>query len=242
MDPVVNKVSNLRVTAEITGATSGSPEGDGSGKVVFKAIAENASMYRLTFQGISQTMPNGEATLTFDYPGVQEYEVRISALGALSSQVTETVVVKVRRVFDVPADLMALLIGNDQQVWRIKSETAGHMGVGPKGADSPEYWMAQAFEKDFTSLYDDVYIFGADKAFNHRTGGAVYGQEGPLSSDFGSVTASVNSEGEIENYPLEDYTESWYYGPVNNEETLFLSGGGFLGFYVGGSHAYTILA
>jgi len=241
-DPVLEKVQNLVVITEISGATSEHPEGDGSGTVTFTATADHASTFRLTYNGETLTMRNGEATLVFDHPGIWEYEVKVVAAGAVSSQISETITVMVNREFETPSDLLTLLTKGDSQTWRIKSEAAGHMGVGPKDGTSPEYWMAQAFEKEFTSMYDDTYTFGNDKSFTHHTEGAVYGKATPLTSDLGSTNATVNAEDEIENYPLADYSGNWQYGPLNEKETLYLSEDGFLGFYVGGTHAYTILA
>ena len=58
-------VKNLNVTFDIQGATSENPEGDGSGKVTFNATAENATSYRLEYDGNSQNMINGELTVTY---------------------------------------------------------------------------------------------------------------------------------------------------------------------------------
>lgn len=240
-DPVMEKVKNLVVTYDIEGSSNEQPEGDGNGRVVFQASADNASSFRLTYNGTSQMMTAGRAELIFDYPGIKEYEVIIVALGALSSQVSETVVVRVRRDYTPPADLLNLLTNGDAQTWRVKSEAAGHMGVGPKDGSSPEYWMAQAFEKDSTGMYDDSYVFGADKSFIHRTGGAIYGKATPLNGDLGSTSEPVNGDNEIENYPLANYAGTWNFGLLDGQEMLFFSDHGFLGFYVGGTHAYTIL-
>ncbi len=239
---VVLLPQNLVVTHEVEGATSSQPEGNGSGNVTFKATANNASSFRLEYDGGSQPMPNGELTITFELPGVQAYEIKISAIGAGNAAINKRLNIDVNREYVTPVDLLVLLTNSDSQKWRIKSEAGGHMGVGPLGASSPDYWVAQAFEKDFTSMYDDVFTFSADGSFSHKTGGAVYGKASPLTSDLGASSEPINGEDEIENYALEDYEGSWLYAPIKGDDVFYLSDNGFLGFYTGGTHVYTILA
>jgi len=244
-DPEIPKtlpVSNLVVTTEIVGETASNPEGDGSGVVNFSATADNASGFRLEYDGLSQAMVNGKLSLTFETPGIQVYDVKILAVGQSNGAVSKNVIIEVKREYEVPADLLSLLTNNGSQKWRIKSEVGGHMGVGPLGASTPEYWAAKAFEKDYTSMYDDTYYFVTDKSFEHKTGGAVYGKEGPLTKDLGSSAEAPNEDEEIENYPLGDYKEEWQYASIGGVESLYLSGNAFLGFYIGGTHVYDILA
>ncbi|MGI9532419.1 glycoside hydrolase family 16 protein [Lutimonas sp.] len=240
--PPVVLPQNLVVTYEIEGATSSDPEGDGSGNVTFKATASNTTSFRLEYDGNSQPMPNGELTVTFELPGVQAYDVKVTAFGAGNASINKSVSLDVKKEYEVPADILSLLTNNDSQKWRIKSESAGHMGVGPLGANAPDYWTAAAFEKENTSMYDDEFVFSTDKSFSHKTGGAVYGKAGPLESDLGSSSEPKNDEDEIENYALADYSGTWQYAPIRGQDVLYLSDNGFLGFYVGGTHAYTILA
>ncbi|UCE94064.1 MAG: family 16 glycosylhydrolase [Flavobacteriaceae bacterium] len=237
--PVV--VKNLNVTFEIQGASSENPEGDGSGKVTFNATADNATSYRLEYDGNSQNMINGELTVTFEDPGVQDYSVKVTATGSGGSQASKNVEVKVKREYEVPDDLLKLLTNNGSQKWRVQAEVTGHFGVGPKEATVPEFYKAQSFEKDFSGMYDDEYVFDQDKNFDHKTGGTVYGKADPMEDDLGSTSEPVNDDDEYENYPLDDYKGTWAYGFSNGRETLYLSDFGFLGFYVGGTHAYTII-
>ena len=239
---VVLPASNLIVSTEIVGSSTANPEGDGSGVVNFSATADNATVFRLEYNGTSQTMNGGKLSLTFIEPGTQVYEVTITAAGQGNGSVKENINVEVKREYEVPADLLTFLTNNSSQKWRIKSEVGGHMGVGPLGASTPEYWAAKAFEKEYTSMYDDTYYFSANKSLEHKTVGAVFGQEGPLNNDLGSSTEAPNADGEIENYPLSDYEELWQYASIGGLESLYLSGNAFLGFYIGGTHVYDILA
>jgi hypothetical protein len=61
-----------------------------------------------------------------------------------------------------------------------------------------------------------------------------------LSTDFG-ISWDENSNGEYENYPVDDFTDTWTLTAPDSQETLTFNGLGFHGFYVGGDHSYTIL-
>lgn len=232
---------NLQVMVEISGATNENPEGDGSGMVTFTATADNTASYRIVYDDEQTTMNNGVHTLVFDERGTQSYTVRVIAIGTGNGSVSEEVTVEVLRKYEIPADLLTLLTNNSSQKWRIRSEVAGHMGVGPASSSSPEYWAAQAFEKDYTSMYDDEYTFSTDNLFKHDTKGAVYGQADPLDNDLGSTGEEKNADNEYENYPLTEYSGQWDFATIDGVETLYLPGNGFFGFYVGGTHAYSII-
>ena len=100
--PVVEAPKNLQVTIDIKGATSENPEGDGSGEVTFKATADNAVSFRLESEGHAKTMSNGERTITFVLPGSKTYLVKITALGAEGTFISENVNVTVERTYDTP--------------------------------------------------------------------------------------------------------------------------------------------
>lgn len=100
--PVVVAPTNLEVVTTIKGATAENPEGDGSGEVTFKATADNAVSFRLESEGHQKTMNNGERTVVFVLPGSKTYPVKITALGAQGTFISENVSVKVERTYDTP--------------------------------------------------------------------------------------------------------------------------------------------
>lgn len=232
---------NLQVTTEVKGADGQNPAGDGSGEVTFKAAAENAVRYSIRYDGQESTMSNGSYTMVFDDPGTNKYEVEIKAFNSSNTSIQKNVSVDVLREYEIPDALLTILTGNDKKEWRIKSEAQGHMGVGPKTSRFPEYWEAQPFEKENTSMYDDVFILKADKSFTHETNSFVFGKAEPLSSDFGSIPDTPNGDDEYENYPLEAYSGTWSYSESNGNPRIHFSDNGFFGFYVGGDHIYEIL-
>ena len=243
--PVTPLPSNLEVAVNISGKSDATPNGDGTGEVTFTASADNATSYRIRFEGAEVSMPNGTYNVTFELPGVNSYEVEVVALNSENKSISEMVRVDVVRNYPMPNALKELLGKGQQDVaFRVKSEATGHMGIGPADATTPDWWAAGPGEKDFTSMYDDRYKFGEQANGNTlqiSTEGYVYGKAIPLTRDFGASGVAPNAEEEIEFYPLNDFTEPLYYSEIDGVQRLHLDGNGFFGFYVGGDHVYEIL-
>ena len=62
-----------------------------------------------------------------------------------------------------------------------------------------------------------------------------------MDASFGT-TWTANSNNEYENYPLENFNDTWALTAPGGQETLTFNGYGYHGFYVGGDHSYTILS
>ena len=72
--------SNLEVSVEILGATSVNPNGDGSGKVLVKYSAKNATSYKVNF-GNGDTEDTTSNSLSYKYVGngTHTYQIFVSA-------------------------------------------------------------------------------------------------------------------------------------------------------------------
>lgn len=232
---------NLQVTTEIKGADGQNPAGDGSGEVTFQATAENAVRYTIRYDGKESVMTNGSYTMVFDDPGTNTYDVEVKAFNSASASISKAVSVQVLREYEIPEALLTFLTGDDKKEWRIKNETTGHLGVGPKDSRFPEFYEAQPLEKFLTSMYDDVFILEADQDFTHDTKSFVFGKAEPLTDDFGSIPDTPNGDDEYENYPLEAYSGTWSYSESNGRPRIHMSDNGFFGFYVGGDHVFEIM-
>ena len=232
---------NLQITTEIKGADGQNPQGDGSGEVTFKATAENAVRYTLRYDGKESVMTNGSYTMVFEDPGINTYEVEIKAFNSTNVSIARSASVQVLREYEIPEALLTFLTGDDKKEWRIKNETTGHLGVGPKDSRFPEFYEAQPLEKFLTSMYDDVFILEADQDFTHDTKSFVFGKAEPLTDDFGSIPDTPNGDDEYENYPLEAYSGTWSYSESNGRPRIHMSDNGFFGFYVGGDHVFEIM-
>jgi hypothetical protein len=232
---------NLQVTTEIKGADGQNPAGDGSGEVTFQATAENAVRYTIRYDGKESVMTNGSYTMVFDDPGTNTYDVEVKAFNSANASISKAVSVQVLREYEIPEALLTFLTGDDKKEWRIKNETTGHLGVGPKDSRFPEFYEAQPLEKFLTSMYDDVFILEADQDFTHDTKSFVFGKAEPLTDDFGSIPDTPNGDDEYENYPLEAYSGTWSYSESNGRPRIHMSDNGFFGFYVGGDHVFEIM-
>ena len=232
---------NLQVSTEIKGADGQNPAGDGSGEVTFQATAENAVRYTIRYDGKESVMTNGSYTMVFDDPGTNTYDVEVKAFNSANASISKAVSVQVLREYEIPEALLTFLTGDDKKEWRIKNETTGHLGVGPKDSRFPEFYEAQPLEKFLTSMYDDVFILEADQDFTHDTKSFVFGKAEPLTDDFGSIPDMPNGDDEYENYPLEAYSGTWSYSESNGRPRIHMSDNGFFGFYVGGDHVFEIM-
>jgi len=239
-DKIIPK--NLQISVKIAGETNENPYGDGSGIVSFEATAQDVVSFKYVYEGEEFVVSNGVKSFTFEKSGINTYSIKIIAIGVGGTSISKTETVEVKRLFDPPEELINLLTGGSSKNWRIKSEAYGHFGVGPANTETADWWQAAANVKAHTGMYDDEYIFNIDQSFMHETKGSIYGLASILISDLGPSNEFINSDDEIENYHYDDYMETWGYSESGGSETITISGKGFFGFYVGGTHSYTILS
>lgn len=234
--------TNLNLTYEIQGANTNNPYGDGTGIVTFSVTADNAISYKFIHSGGEIIAPSGKATINFSKTGTFIYNVTAVAIGTGGLTSNVSVDAEVLVLYEPPAALLNLLVGNGSRDLRIKSESGGHFGVGPAGENAPIWYQAGANEKSTTGMYDDIYRFNADGTFTHLTKGTIFGQSGPIDQELGAQALELNGNNEYENYALDAYNGNWTLSAPGGVETLSLSGTGFIGYYVGGSHKYTIIS
>ncbi len=242
--------SNIVVTTEIVGQDSANPYGDGSGVVNFTAIADNAINYKFVYNSAEVSSPIGEASMNFSNLGVNTYDVVVIAYGTGGTSSSTVVSVEVLATYSPPQDLLDILVGDGSKVWRLKSEQAGHFGLGPVGGQIPSEWYgAGPEEKAGVGMYDDRFIFNEDGTFTYITNntnddvtedpsGTVFGRDG-LINELGSGSGTVNGA-DVENFPYNDYSESWVLIAPGGQETISLTGLAFISYYCGGSHNYQI--
>lgn len=240
--------TNLTLTTEIVGLDADNPNGDGSGTVHFKVSADNALAYHFVYNGETRLAPKGEMTYDFAVTGLNIYTVTVIAFGTGGNSTSKSIQLEVLALYEPPADLLDMLVGNDSRTWRIKAEANGHFGLGPvEGSIPTEWYGAGPNEKSGTGMYDDRYIFNKDGTFTHITNsenddntGTVFGRKG-LIDELGGAGGTENGD-DIENYPLNDYTEQWTLSAPGGKETISLTGTAFMGYYTGGNHKYEIFS
>lgn len=242
--------TNLEVAYEIIGANAENPYGDGSGTVKFSAKATNAITYKFIYNGEAVVAPSGTHTYNFSTTGTHKHTVTVEAIGTAGVSSSKSEEAEVLVLYAAPEDLLKMLVGESERVWRIKAESPAHMGVGPEAETSPVWWSASPSEKASTGMYDDRYIFKKDGSFVHITNsvndangtdvsGTVFGQATSLNRDYGDQGTADG--GEYENYPLDDYTAKWSLSAPKGQETLTLTGKAFFGYYVG-AQSFSILS
>lgn len=242
--------TNILITADIVGVDATNPNGDGSGTVNFSATADNAISYKFVYNGIETSSPSGKMTYNFAVLGLTTYTVTVVATGTAGVASSADIQVDVLSTYSPPAELLEKLHGTSTKTWRIKSEKAGHFGLGPVGGQTPAEWFSAGVdEKAGVGMYNDRYIFNIDGTFTHITDGTndtggddptgdVFGRNG-LIDELGGTGGTPNGD-DIENLPFDDYSESWFVTAPGGLETLTITSLGFIGYYTGGNHTYQI--
>lgn len=123
------------------------------------------------------------------------------------------------------------------KTWVVDRHLAGHMGVGPIAAATPEWWSAPANDKASEGLYDDEMTFNLNGfAYTYNNNGDTFVN--------GSNAAGLGGTAQADDYTLE-YTSSasmtWSMVEENGKKYLVISDKGFLGYYTGASR-YEILS
>ena len=244
--------TNLEVSATITGADAENPYGDGSGEVTFTASATDALSYKFVLGTFEKVAPSGSYTHIFSTLGVNTYDVVVLAYGAGGTTTSSVITIDVRADYTPPADFLQKLLGDTgTRTWRIKAEGPGHFGLGPVNDWPFAYYSAAPGDKAATGMYDDRYIFSEDGTFTHitnsvnddngtDTSGTVFGRDPYIMNDLGP-TSEVPNGADIENYPLDDYSELWSVIAPGGTKTFVFSGLAFIGYYTGGNHQYVIM-
>ena len=171
-------------------------------------------------------------TDTAIYPYADTYNVTLSIFNSQgNAQSTQQVVIDSTDIslLDNPLHLVITggLSGPGYRTWHVDSACATHMGVGPPGGSSPDWWSSGINEKPGCGLYDDrftFYLIGYE--YDMINNGDVY-IHNSLASSF---------PGSFEN--LYDYTapytdqlnELWTLG---EDSILTVSNNSFIGFYSG---------
>lgn len=240
--------TNVNVTYEIVGADTQNPYGDGSGLVNFTATADNEITYNFEFGDgkDNQIAPDGSTTHTFSKSGVNLYNVTVFAVGTGGITSNKTIQIEVSSTF-VDAEAQQFLTGGTSKTWYWAADQLGHLGLGPNDQvyesgihTFPDWYMAGAFEKSETSLYECQLVFSLDN------GTLTFEQINPTGEAFiQGLYAQELGLGEEGSYPFDiEGVKNVFFSPsasiatidgAYRGTTLNFSDGGFMGFYAGSS-------
>lgn len=207
--------------------------------IEFKNTSSRVGLSNWSFDG-GKTVENGESIIK-EYPFAGTYGVIFTfATVDGSISITREVIIENDDLALLAHPLYTALTGGadkaEGKTWVFDQYKKGHLGVGPAGAPTPEWWAAGPNEKLDCSLYDQEYTFkqvGVEMIWKNE--GQVYtNEEGKaklLSDGFGPATVPPAGDFDVEYTPKDKYTFS-----LNTQDsTLTISDGGFLGFYAGTS-------
>ncbi|MFC4232172.1 PKD domain-containing protein [Parasediminibacterium paludis] len=209
--------TNLTVTTAVQGASTSSPNGDGSGIVTVTANATDAIQYKIFFgNGDSVLTPYNTANYKYTKLDTNVYNITVTAIGTGGASTTATKQVKVLYTFAIPSNIVTGLTNGTSKVWKIAKDTVGHFGVGPLATFTADYYKAGPNEKPacayastitFTSVGNGITVnvnnFGSSFLINAALG--FYGQAGgsdgcyPVATggtqnlSFGNATSGSNT-------------------------------------------------
>ncbi len=252
--------SNLQIDAIVAGQTADTPDGDGSGMVIFNATAEDAITYKFIFSdGTEQVAPSGQLTKRFTQVGVNTYQVTVVASGTGGIATTGTTEVTVESTFS-DAEAVALLTGDGTKTWYWAADEPGQLGVGQNDGNAEQnyfanYYQAAPFEKDGAGesqcLYEDELVFsreGDNLYYELNNFGLTY-----FNAGFESVAGGSQGYDFCYEYEVQDEPQLVALSPsesvvANNDipgqtrgTVLNFTEGGFMSYYIGTSE-YEILS
>lgn len=257
----IDTPSNFVVTAQVIGQNATTaPNGDGSGKVLFTAKADNAISYRYIFgDGTTTNAPSGIFEKRYNQTGLNTFTVTVIATGKGGVAATSTLDVTILSNFEDP-EAVQFLTGGSQKTWYFSASEPGHLGVGPNSTDDtqnyfPLWYQAAPWEKaasaESSCLYANELVFskvGNQLKFQLNNQGQTF-----FNKDFQSVVGGTAGYDFCYNYnagglknvnlgPSESVIMSSPSAATRTRGTMMnFSDGGFMGYYIGQS-SYEILS
>ena len=247
----INAPNGLQVTADIVGKDASNPNGDGSGKVNFKANASNAISYKYIYSdGSSENSPSGAVQKRFTSNGVNTYSITVIANGTAGVSSTITFDITVRSDFSDPTALQNLTGGSSKK-WYWAAAEPGHLGVGQNDGDATKnyyanYYQAAPFEKagspSSSCLYDNELTFSLDsgvlkyvldnkgKTFFNAAFKSVVGGTATDDNCYDYNTAGVKT---VILGPSDSVVAANNIAGQTTGTTMTFSDGGFMGYYIG---------
>jgi len=243
--------TNLTLDYEIVGYDAvQAPNGDGSGKVILKAHADNAISYKFLFSDqSSQNSPSGEFTKQFTTTGTNTYTITVIAYGrgGVATNITQDVTVFSN--FSDPVTLAALT-GSGTRTWYWAAATQGHLGVGPNDNNTatnhlPTYYGAAPWEKagspDSACLYDNELTFTNDNGvirYTLNNGGSTF-----FNNDYTTAPADQCEAYDTGGEKIVSLSpsNSLVAPEFTTGTTMNFSDDGFMGYFIGTS-TYEILS
>lgn len=178
------------------------------------------------------------------YPVQGDYEVKLTLLtagGIAANSQTVNIANTNPLMLDIPSynKLTGGINAVNGKTWIVDKEIQAHLGVGPNGGTTPEWYRAAPNEKDGKNFYDDKMTFKLDGfAYEHVVNDYFYANAG-----YGSLPGAIQESGggdffvpwtpQASTWTLTDNEDGTYQLTVSNPE--------FIGYYHGAT-TYTVLS
>lgn len=159
--------TSLTVTTEIVGKDATHPNGDGSGKVNFKATANNAITYIYNFgENKGEVSSSGVMSHRFSKVGTNTYTITVIASGTGGIQSSSSINIDVFSSFEdkEAKDFLSGGAGNSKK-WYWAADKSGNIGLGPNTVQSngshtyPDWFNAGPWWSDKLCMYDAEFVF-----------------------------------------------------------------------------------
>lgn len=252
---IYNLLWMLIIQVAITGCKEDDPElgpppSASDAEFTFSPSASNKNQIVFTSTGGSGVKKwdfgNGESaegdvvSTNYIFAGTYEVTLRVYAKGG-SIVSTKTIEIEETDLSQLPDEYVFLTGGIDSpegKTWVVDATRAGHMGVGPIGGSSPDWWAAKADEKAGSGLYDDKHTFKMEGLqYIQETNGDIF-----VHTDHASAfPGAYSNAGDYTAPYVAPANLKWSYAVTNGKKILTITSPGFIGFYTGAS-TYEILS
>ncbi|MCZ8355409.1 MAG: PKD domain-containing protein [Cyclobacteriaceae bacterium] len=210
-----------------------SPSNTSPNILIFNS-ASNAFLKKWDF-GNGETAEGNGAEIAYPFQGV--YTVKLTVFTSGGSVTTTQEINIANTDLNLLKPIYSLLTGGSSKTWIIDATRSGHFGVGPNPSDGalgdvPNYYAAQANEKNGAGYYDDEFTFVLNGlAFTSDTKGDVF-----LNNKYTDVfPGAFANAGDFTAPYTPPAGMKWAVSGPDNNLKLTISNNGFIGYYSGGN-------
>lgn len=241
--------TDVTISAEIVGADSANPNGDGTGIVNFNASSNGAITYRFNFGDNSdvKVAASGAITHRFSLTGTNTYSVTVIASGRGGVSSTATINIDVFSSFE-DQEAKDFLTGGAglSKTWYWAADKPGNIGLGPNAVQSggehtfSQWFTSDAWHGDKLCMYDAEFVFTQS-----ADGEVTFEQLTDIAYTPGDFAASIGVDGDTchgtDVAPSLDGVKNVSFAPSTSTATvdgdyrgttINFSDGGFMSWYV----------
>jgi PKD repeat protein len=189
--------------------------------------------------GNGATAVGNEASGSYPVAGTYTVKLTVFTSGGFATN-TQTITIARTNVAMLNREDYNMLTGGAAnaagKTWVIDKSLAGHLGVGPIGSGTPDWYQAAANEKASEGFYDDEMTFNLNGfAYTYMNNGNTF-----VNGSNGAGLGGVNQSADYTTNYTPPTNMTWSIVEEGGKKYLVFTGGGFLSYYTGASR-YEIL-